>query len=456
MPPALLTKDVNGVAEPTDENIKVVGPKVRTWIPNSAPPPAPEVLYVVPTFGWVRTKDASKQSSWRRGGGLRVYLNRPWNASGYGEMLAVVVPSAAFKGDPAVKPKKKPLKNFVTQWGNDPVWLSSYVGGPAPKPANFPLGRTAPDPTGKWLPKFAPLDPTDPTAPSPEADQPPKPFKFCEPFKTTALTHPESISVAPQHLVDVAPHDVFFDDDEDGRKLWYCDIEVNWGASYYPFVRLALARYQPVSVTNAHLSNIVLADFMPLVSDRWLSVTQTKDPKTRTVAVFGSTYSDSSSHVEAEAAPQGIIHAPDGPPLIITAADVAPSSVVEVWVERLDPALGEDFGWTRETDAVVTPAAKSKKKPTKKTSTSLKRAKQLLWRHDFSRLLREKLIDRVFMSPPLWSGTVTLPEEPGGAMRYRLVIAEFEEYLVDDADPYGPIPRKKDRRLVFIEYIELS
>jgi hypothetical protein len=51
---------------------------------------------------------------------------------------------------------------------------------------------------------------------------------------------------------------VFFDPD---CRLWYCDIEVNWGTAYYPFIRLALARYQPTSLPTAHLSNIVLTDF---------------------------------------------------------------------------------------------------------------------------------------------------------------------------------------------------
>jgi hypothetical protein len=111
------------------------------------------------------------------------------------------------------------------------------------------------------------------------------------------LRHPETASVQPEFLVDIAPHDVFYDPD---RQLWYCDIEVTWGASYYPFIRLALARYQPTSVPGAHLSKVVLADFMPLVSDRWLNVSQTQEARTRRVAVFGSTYGDSSAHVEAE------------------------------------------------------------------------------------------------------------------------------------------------------------
>jgi hypothetical protein len=41
-------------------------------------------------------------------------------------------------------------------------------------------------------------------------------------------------------------------------------------------------------------------------------------------------------------------------------------------------------------------------------------------------------------------------------VRYRLAIAEYEEYLVDDDRPYDSVPTKKDRRLVFIEYVELT
>ena len=293
MPAALLTEG-GDPTKPTEVHIKVIGTPVRTWIPCSAPPPAPEVLYVVPTFGWVRSDDNASKSSWRRGGGLRVYLNRAWNASGYGEMLAVVLPSVAFTGDPNDKPEGHPLKNFVTQWGNDPIWLSPFVAGTGPKRVDFPLARTAPDPDGKWLPSGTPPE---------EADQP------SGAFVVTGLEHPELRTPTAESLVEIAPHDVFFDDE---RRLWYCDIEVNWGSAYYPFIRLALARYQPVALQDAHLSNVVLADFMPLVPDRWLNVTHTRDPRLRQVNVYGYTYSSSSSHEEALHALSASVRQADG------------------------------------------------------------------------------------------------------------------------------------------------
>jgi hypothetical protein len=56
------------------------------------------------------------------------------------------------------------------------------------------------------------------------------------------------------------------------RKLWFADLQFNSQrvTTYYPFVRLALARYQPDSIANAHLSPVILTDFMQLVPDRRL------------------------------------------------------------------------------------------------------------------------------------------------------------------------------------------
>ncbi len=439
MPANLLTEFVGTETRQTEEHIRVVGPKTRTWIPCSAPPPAPEVLYVVPTFGWVRSGDETTRSTWRRGGGLRVYLNRPWSVSGYGEMLAVVLPAASFTGDPNDSPTAQPLKNFVTQWGNDPIWLSPFVAGSSPQRGNFPLARNAADADGKWLPPFAPAE---------EADQPPGPFQ------TTGLEHPDLRSPSAQSLVEIAPHDVFFDE---ARQLWYCDIEVNFGAAYFPFIRLALARYQPVALPGAHLSHIVLADFMPLVPDRWLNVTQTRDPRTRQVRVFGHTFTDSSSHQEAAGAPAQSLRLPDGTIVEQHAPKVAPSSIVEVWVERFDPALGEDFGWRRESDAIVREGAtRQSPPPVFATASARARAVDLLHHREFEALIDERLIDQIFITPTLWEGSVTLPQTPDDSTRRRLAIAEYEEYLVDDEMPYDRIPTKKDRRLVFIEYVELA
>jgi hypothetical protein len=85
-------------------------------------------------------------------------------------------------------------------------------------------------------------------------------------------------------------HKVLYDD-QHGRKLWYCDIVMDMGEAYFPFVRLALARYQPQSVPDAHLSRVVLADFAQLMPNRSASVTfDPIDPTSVQLAVNGLTY----------------------------------------------------------------------------------------------------------------------------------------------------------------------
>ena len=114
------------------------------------------------------------------------------------------------------------LQPYVTRWGSDPVWASKL---PQLAAGGRRLHRT------DLRPRLA----------------------------------SRSTRCRPQAKVTVAGHEVYFDTD---RMLWYSDIEIDNGDSYYPFVRLALARYQPHSLPGAHLSRISMTDFMQLAPDR--------------------------------------------------------------------------------------------------------------------------------------------------------------------------------------------
>jgi hypothetical protein len=217
---------------------------------NSARPAAPKPLYVIPSFGWESTCEGAWIRSKRSGGGLRVYLDRPWFSSGEGELLAAVLwgcappPQSTFVGWAV----PDTLKSYVTQWGKDPIW----TGAPPPSQA-VPL---------------------------------------VEHFRNavavgTELTLDE-LSKEPIYPFTAVGHQVAYDCD---RKLWYCDIEMNPGEAYFPFVRLALARYQPQSVADAHLSRVVLAEFAQLMPDRSASVTfDPIDTTSVQLAVNGLTY----------------------------------------------------------------------------------------------------------------------------------------------------------------------
>ncbi|MFK7846159.1 MAG: hypothetical protein AB8G77_12740, partial [Rhodothermales bacterium] len=209
---------------------------------SSARPKAPKVLYVVPTFGWERSNIEGNLVSRRCGGGLRIYLDRPWYSSGEGELLGVVLKGTGISAGsnqltagfiPVGSSSDDPLRLLTTQWGMDPVW------------------RALPPPKNPALSHF------------PDAIKTQNGLSFVETDKGMAA---------------VAGHEVHFDED---RKLWYCDITVDTGDTYFPFMRLALARYQPDSIKGVHLSPVFLTDFIQTVPDRVAAINFLSDTEFR-------------------------------------------------------------------------------------------------------------------------------------------------------------------------------
>ncbi len=230
-------------------NLTRAGQPYTVSVPSSARPDAPKILYVIPTFGWDPPQQIGNDIVSRRcGGGLRVYMDRPWYSSGEGEMLGVVVvASSTFEKTGTMQMfgggVTDLLKPYVTQWGSDPIWGSE------------PLGQ------GPGLGDFT-------LATNPENG------------KVTGLSLDEIRDASGNSVpvVAVAPHLVEYDPE---RKLWFCDIVLDSGTTYYPFIRLALARYQPNSIPDAHLSRVVLADFAQLAPDRVAAVTFVSETKIR-------------------------------------------------------------------------------------------------------------------------------------------------------------------------------
>lgn len=240
-------------------------PEAGVWVPSSSAPPAPVVSYVVPTFGWSGGGEpGQEQRSWRQGGGIRVYLDRPWFASGSNEMLAVLLPAGT--EDPTLSA----AKDFVTQWGADPIWAGPKVKTIAPARGAFPKRLDK----GPVPYDFGGEGPTDPGAVAEGA-------VAGDGFPLENLT-PQG---APDGLrVHAVPHAVAYDAE---RKLWYCDIVVRPGGAYFPFIRLALARYQPHSVSGLELSSVAMAAFQQLAPDRVATITPTVLGGRR-VSVYGA------------------------------------------------------------------------------------------------------------------------------------------------------------------------
>ena len=191
---------------------------VPVHVPASARPLAPLVRYVIPTFGWQREASTNVKRSIRFGGGLRVYLDRPWYSSGADERLAVVT---APSGLTLTNDVREEWKALITQWGQDPIWKTASLPE-APAPWNFP------------------------DAVNREFD-----LKLDERQAAVAGGGPGNVDIA-----------AFKVDYDEARKMWYCDLTVDApNPTYGAFIRLALARYQPYAIKDVKLSRVVLADF---------------------------------------------------------------------------------------------------------------------------------------------------------------------------------------------------
>jgi hypothetical protein len=313
---------------------------------NSARPAAPKVLYVVPTFGWNRpqasaTTTATNITSQRLGGGLRVYLERPWFSSGDKERLGALI----WLGQ---GPLPDVLRPYASAWGNDPIWISGST----------PLLLGAADFTNR----IASEDKSDLTL---------------DEFGNATMA--------------VASHEVDYDHE---RQLWYCDIVINPGKAYYPFVRLALARYQPNSVDGAHLSRVVLADFVQLAPDR--TVTVAFDPN---------------NTASLNLSVSGVF--PQSPPIGVGGQV---TTRLEATVLQKSKDISDDYlGWAPVSGQSTFPL------DTHQSATQ--------------------------STPETWSGSVTLPA-PRGSRRFRLLIKEYELFISDEEGKLG-------ERIAFAETIDV-
>ena len=120
--------------------------------------------------GW---QDADHHS--RHGGGLRLYLGRPWLASGEGELLGAVL----WKASTPACPPPRHVERLVTTWGFDPVWPAAFPP-PSPSPMSF--------------------------------------------HRRVAVGEDLPLLEAPDVRVTVAGHEVTFDE---SRDMWTCDLELD-------------------------------------------------------------------------------------------------------------------------------------------------------------------------------------------------------------------------------------
>lgn len=201
-------------------------PVEKVNILSTARPKVPEIDYIIPTFEWIKNASGNTMVHHRLGGGLRIYIKRPWFSSGVDERLAVVLPDKTMQAVSYIaRGSMEKYTPYYTHWGVDPILQSTQPQGYSPRFQDFRRN----------------------------------------PVYDSDLEYPD----VNNRRAAVAAYPVHFDKD---RQLWYCDIAINTQEMYFPFVKLALARYQQHSVKvekeDVCLSPVVMTNFNQLVPDR--------------------------------------------------------------------------------------------------------------------------------------------------------------------------------------------
>jgi len=196
--------------------------KKEVRIPNSARPAPPRIHSVVPTFRWDEGMTAgggtvTTVTRTRVGGGLRVYLERPWFSTGWEEQLGVVFARPGQADNLAPELRQVLLSHLAA----DPIYAA--------------------------------------------ADLPASQITSAKDFGVAA-DQVHDVTLAENGLtVSVVGFDARFDAT---RGLWYSDLEFAEPTTYFPFLRLALVRFQPTSVKGAHISAVVRAEYAQLLPSR--------------------------------------------------------------------------------------------------------------------------------------------------------------------------------------------
>lgn len=245
-------------------------------IPSSARPAAPEVLDAVPLLRWEAQPEPNEPFGWRRvrRSGVRIWLARPWFSSGDGELLGVLVFDAnawtqAPDGTWSVKPKPLQAPDGATSlWAADPIVLH---GGATSNPTVPPL---------LGLDQLL-LDSFETAFSGALGQQPPlggRPIGSRDRGWDHSPGSPVAVAESlPLRDVQGRPEARVLGyqpefDEASGR--WFVDVAVQETPPLWPFLRLAVARYQPASITGCELSPVAVTSWVQPLPTRTLTVTR--------------------------------------------------------------------------------------------------------------------------------------------------------------------------------------
>ncbi|WP_148685660.1 discoidin domain-containing protein [Candidatus Nitrosocosmicus hydrocola] len=220
---------------------------------NTSRPSIPELRYIIPIFDDKYESNSNNDNNYKVG--LRLYLNGAWYVSGEEELLGIVLlndSTSLTNLSLRLDNNQLNLKDLVTRWGRDPIWKTGSVSNQSfPDFDNFPKST----------------------------------------YKMSSIIL-EELRGNTDNKVNIAGHKVEFNP---SRKLFYCDLDLDHRSSYFPFIKLALVRLQPNSITsfdasdNAYVSRVCIAEFIQLLPTRFASISSeiVNDSKIVKVAVSG-------------------------------------------------------------------------------------------------------------------------------------------------------------------------
>ena len=245
------------------------GAPITLVVPSTANPSVPAVDFILPTTVRSRVRAPHVQVAQRtEGWALRVFLQRDWRR---GEQLAVVF-GPPTRGD-TVNPPPNGLGVGARTDGQSGIGQDPLVRANAPlamlTPADFEGGE---------------------------------PRSCLMPIDDRYFAAGDSAYAAPVEFVALEPQL----DTEKNRR--YVDLKFKARPAYLPFVRLILARYNPLSIPGAELSRGTLAQWAQLGANRSISAARVADrqykvriiadaadqslPKSRTRFVAHAEYSE--------------------------------------------------------------------------------------------------------------------------------------------------------------------
>jgi len=213
-------------------------PAAKIWVPCTFRPPAPNIDRVMPLFRWHVHRDRwDRKVTFTRTSSLRIYLKSDWWASGEGEQLGLICAT----NDQALN---SPFAGGVSRWGVDPTHISGGVSNAL-----------------SWEQVSDPASQDDDRAVAPTivhdvliASEPqPTPVPFPD-GDTAALSCPPPAPPVPAPTPPEVFSVVAFEPTFDPKDGLYCDVHLDPGAAYWPFIEMNLVRYQSHAVTRFRVS----------------------------------------------------------------------------------------------------------------------------------------------------------------------------------------------------------